>query len=124
MNRDEQLRQTTFLGWQDDKNAKGSVIERVVILARGGPLRFQLQEPAANSPKETVVVPATQKEWLESQRASIKTALEKNLRKRWCGRVAWFRSEYSIFTHCEVPNQTQESLALSAIVQSIRRRAG
>jgi hypothetical protein len=38
-------------------------MERVVILARGGPLRFQLQEPAANSPKETVVVPATQEEW-------------------------------------------------------------
>jgi transcriptional regulator with GAF, ATPase, and Fis domain len=55
-----------------------NVIERAVILAKGRPLRFHLEEPAANSQKEMVPMPTTQKQWLESQRASIKAALEKS----------------------------------------------
>jgi transcriptional regulator with GAF, ATPase, and Fis domain len=52
--------------------------ERAVILSKGGPLQFQLRESAANSPTPIAAVPPTQKQWLESQRATIRAALEKS----------------------------------------------
>ena len=64
--------------WPGNIRELQNVIERAVILARGGPLRFNLEEHVANSPKETAAVLATQKQWLESQRASITAALEKS----------------------------------------------
>ena len=64
--------------WPGNIRELQNVIERAVILSKGGTLRFQLQERAANFPKQAVPVPATQKQWLESQRASIKAALEKS----------------------------------------------
>jgi hypothetical protein len=54
------------------------VIERAVILSRGGTLQFQLQEPAVNLSTQIIPVPATQKQWLESQRANIKAALKQS----------------------------------------------
>ena len=41
-------------------------------------MHFELQESAANSLQQVVPVPKTQKQWLESQRANIKAALEKS----------------------------------------------
>jgi transcriptional regulator with GAF, ATPase, and Fis domain len=64
--------------WPGNIRELQNVIERAVILARGRPLRFHLEEPGAKLQKERVPVPTTQKLWLESQRASIKAALEKS----------------------------------------------
>jgi transcriptional regulator with GAF, ATPase, and Fis domain len=64
--------------WPGNIRELQNVIERAVILSKGGTLRFQLQERAANFPKQAIPVPATQKQWLESQRANIKAALEKS----------------------------------------------
>jgi len=41
-------------------------------------LRFQLQEVAANLSTQIIPAPATQKQWLESQRANIKAALKQS----------------------------------------------
>ena len=64
--------------WPGNIRELQNVIERAVILSRGGALRFQLEGSAANLVTQIVPVPATQKQWLESQRANIKAALEKS----------------------------------------------
>lgn len=51
--------------WPGNIRELQNVIERAVILARGRPLRFHLEEPAANSQKEMVPMPTTQKQWLD-----------------------------------------------------------
>jgi transcriptional regulator with GAF, ATPase, and Fis domain len=61
--------------WPGNVRELQNVIEHAVILSRGGTLRFQLQESAAKSQRHVVPVPATQKQWLESQRPNIKAAL-------------------------------------------------
>ena len=63
--------------WPGNIRELQNVVERAVILSRGLSLNFQLQESAPNSPRQFVPVPATQKQWLESQRAIIKAALAK-----------------------------------------------
>jgi transcriptional regulator with GAF, ATPase, and Fis domain len=64
--------------WPGNIRELQNVIERAVILARGAGLRFQLKESSGHSLEQTASVPTTQQEWLESQRASIKTALDKS----------------------------------------------
>jgi transcriptional regulator with GAF, ATPase, and Fis domain len=64
--------------WPGNIRELQNVIERAVILSRGGTLHFQLQESAANSRRQVVPVPTTQKQCLESQRATIKAALAKS----------------------------------------------
>ena len=63
--------------WPGNIRELQNVVERAVILSRGLSLNFQLQESAPNSPRQFAPVPATQKQWLESQRATIKAALAK-----------------------------------------------
>jgi transcriptional regulator with GAF, ATPase, and Fis domain len=72
------VQELVLYSWPGNIRELQNVIERAVILSRGGPLRFQLEEPAANSPTPIAPVPATQKQWLESQRATIRAALEKS----------------------------------------------
>jgi len=72
------IQELTTYSWPGNIRELQNVIERAVILSRGGPLHFQLQESAANSPQEVVPVPTTQKQWMESQRAKIKAALAKS----------------------------------------------
>jgi len=72
------VRELTSYSWPGNIRELQNVIERAVILSRGGTLHFQLQESAVNSPRQVVPVPTTQKQWLESQRANIKAALEKS----------------------------------------------
>ena len=64
--------------WPGNVRELQNVIERAVILSRGGTLRFQLQEVAANLSTQIIPAPATQKQWLESQRANIKAALKQS----------------------------------------------
>jgi len=64
--------------WPGNIRELQNVIERAVILSRGGTLRFQLQEVAANLSTQIIPAPATQKQWLESQRANIKAALKQS----------------------------------------------
>jgi transcriptional regulator with GAF, ATPase, and Fis domain len=64
--------------WPGNIRELQNVIERAVILPRGAGLRFQLKETSGHSLEQTVSVPTTQQEWLKSQRASIKTALDKS----------------------------------------------
>lgn len=63
--------------WPGNIRELQNVVERAVILSRGVSLNFQLQESAPNSLRQVVPVPTTQKQWLESQRATIKAALVK-----------------------------------------------
>jgi transcriptional regulator with GAF, ATPase, and Fis domain len=63
--------------WSGNIRELQNVIDRAVILARGAGLRFQLKESSGDSLEQTASVPTTQKEWLESQRATIKAALDK-----------------------------------------------
>ncbi len=63
--------------WPGNIRELQNVIERAVILSKGGPLHFQLQESATISSERAGPVPATQKQWLESQRAAITAALAK-----------------------------------------------
>ena len=72
------VQELTSYSWPGNIRELQNVIERAVILSRGGTLHFELQESAANSPRQVVPVPTTQKQWLESQRANIKAALEKS----------------------------------------------
>ena len=64
--------------WPGNVRELRNVIERAVILSRGGAMRFQLQEPAGNLATQVIPVPLTQRQWLESQRANIKAALEQS----------------------------------------------
>jgi transcriptional regulator with GAF, ATPase, and Fis domain len=74
----ENRKELMSYSWPGNIRGLQNVIERAVILPRRGTLRFQLEEPIGNAPERIVAVPATQKQWLESQRASIKAALEKS----------------------------------------------
>jgi Response regulator containing CheY-like receiver, AAA-type ATPase, and DNA-binding domains len=94
--------------WPGNIRELQNVIERAVILARGRPLRFQLEGPAANSQKEMAPMPTTQKQWLQSRRAGIKTALEKAT-ARFTEKVVRqncfvYSSKHSIFAHREARN--------------------
>ena len=64
--------------WPGNIRELQNVIERAVILARGAGLRFQLEESSGHSLEQMASVPTTQKQWLESQRATIKAALDKS----------------------------------------------
>ena len=64
--------------WPGNIRELQNVIERAVILARGAGLQFQLKDSSGHSLEPTTSVPTTQKEWLESQRASIKAALDRS----------------------------------------------
>jgi transcriptional regulator with GAF, ATPase, and Fis domain len=64
--------------WPGNVRELRNVIERAVILSRGGAMRFQLQEPAGNLATQVIPVPVTQRQWLESQRANIKAVLEQS----------------------------------------------
>jgi transcriptional regulator with GAF, ATPase, and Fis domain len=74
----ENRKELTSYSWPGNIRELQNVMERAVILARGGTLRFQLQETSGHSPEQIVAAPGTQKQWLESQRACIKAALEKS----------------------------------------------
>jgi transcriptional regulator with GAF, ATPase, and Fis domain len=63
--------------WPGNIRELQNVLERAVILSRGVSLNFQLKESAPSLLRQVVPVPATQKQWLESQRAAIKAALAK-----------------------------------------------
>jgi transcriptional regulator with GAF, ATPase, and Fis domain len=64
--------------WPGNIRELQNVIERAVILGRGGSLHFQLQDSAPGSTAPATRMPTTQKQWLESQRAGIKAALAKS----------------------------------------------
>jgi transcriptional regulator with GAF, ATPase, and Fis domain len=68
----------TDYSWPGNIRELQNVVERAVILSKGGALHFELQESATISPQKDISVPATQKQWLESQRANIKAALAKS----------------------------------------------
>jgi transcriptional regulator with GAF, ATPase, and Fis domain len=68
----------TDYSWPGNIRELQNVIERAVILSKGGALHFELQESATISPQKDISEPATQKQWLESQRANIKAALAKS----------------------------------------------
>ena len=68
----------TDYSWPGNIRELQNVVERAVILSKGGALHFELQESAAISPQKDISEPATQKQWLESQRANIKAALAKS----------------------------------------------
>jgi transcriptional regulator with GAF, ATPase, and Fis domain len=73
------LRTLTNYSWPGNIRELQNVIERAVILSRGGPLHFQLEEsaPSPISPALTPT-PSTQKEWLQSQKPVIEAALKKS----------------------------------------------
>jgi transcriptional regulator with GAF, ATPase, and Fis domain len=64
--------------WPGNIRELQNVIERAVILARGRPLRFQLQEGSWPAPEQTVAGSTGRKHWLESQRVTIEAALDKS----------------------------------------------
>jgi transcriptional regulator with GAF, ATPase, and Fis domain len=64
--------------WPGNIRELQHVVERAVILSRGRTLRFQLQESPEHLAGQHVAVPTTQKQWLESQRTTIRAALEKS----------------------------------------------
>jgi len=68
----------TDYSWPGNIRELQNVVERAVILSKGGALHFELQESATISPQKEISGPATQKQWLESQRANIKAALAKS----------------------------------------------
>jgi transcriptional regulator with GAF, ATPase, and Fis domain len=68
----------TDYSWPGNIRELQNVVERAVILSKGGALHFELQESATISPQKDISEPATQKQWLESQRANIKAALAKS----------------------------------------------
>jgi transcriptional regulator with GAF, ATPase, and Fis domain len=70
------VRQLTDYDWPGNIRELQNVIERAVILSRGGPLRFDVEGRTTPNKKE-LLAPATQKQWLESQRAAIEAALKK-----------------------------------------------
>jgi len=73
----------TDYSWPGNIRELQNVVERAVILSKGGALHFELQESATISPQKEISGPATQKQWLESQRANIKAALAKSGGKIW-----------------------------------------
>ncbi|MDB6065387.1 MAG: fhlA 1 [Pedosphaera sp.] len=68
--------------WPGNVRELQNVIERAMILSRGGPLRLQLREPtglvtpSVGAPRE--VSPLTRNQFLESQRQTIEAALKKS----------------------------------------------
>ena len=70
------IQELTDYSWPGNIRELQNVIERAVILSKGGALHFENCEEASTiSPQQDISVPATQKQWLESQRANIKAAL-------------------------------------------------
>jgi transcriptional regulator with GAF, ATPase, and Fis domain len=71
-------RELIAYSWPGNIRELQNVIERAVILARGRPLRFQLQEGSGPAPEQTVAGSTSRKQWLESQRVTIEAALDKS----------------------------------------------
>ena len=73
--------------------------------------------PSANSPKETAAVLATQKQWLESQRASITAALEKE--RWWCAELHRLRG---VFLAAMGAEETQIEASFSEAIRIAREQ--
>ncbi|MDB6027780.1 MAG: Fis family transcriptional regulator [Verrucomicrobiales bacterium] len=69
------VKQLMEYSWPGNIRELQNVLERAVILARGGALQFELEEGAAAGEKPGVAS-MTKQQWLESQRAEIVAALE------------------------------------------------
>jgi DNA-binding NtrC family response regulator len=73
------LQDLAAYSWPGNIRELQNVIERAVIVSRGGPMRFALRllQNLTASGRPPTAAGATQRQWMESQRESILEALEK-----------------------------------------------
>jgi DNA-binding NtrC family response regulator len=64
--------------WPGNVRELQTVIERAVILSKGGALHFHLQPLKTPSKKSEIPPPLTQKQWLKAQQPAIEAALRKS----------------------------------------------
>jgi transcriptional regulator with GAF, ATPase, and Fis domain len=114
----EHVQELTTYPWPGNVRELQNVIERAVILARGGTLHFGLNQAGGPSvpgttPSACFDPQAASRTRTAEDRRSAPTERRKDLWRRWCRRATRHASDHSHIKNCGAENQTTLNSGLS-----------